>query len=158
MRYVAAIVLFISTHSYAFGEVKKFDALPICYITDDKVTVLTIIETSYEFEPKASAVLGYSSEKSRNYVSLDCYRKSGECEGFQISLKKLDKGGRLGLLDSSLIKDAKIVALSPNVVTIKVGAWRTIVVDFKLMRVDYKESGPTTEGRGAGLCGTKLAD
>ena len=136
--------------SSVFGEVLPLNSS--CSIfSNDRLIFQTIININYKFNKSVSDIIG-DNKKSREYWYIDCNLLDNKCRGFHISLDNAYNGKGVNLMDANFADDLDVISKSNKLITLKWGSYRTFTVDFELSRVEYRESGPTTEGRGIGKC------
>lgn len=88
---------------------------------------------------------------------LTCKLATSTCEGLKLNLTNVVTDGTVDLFDVGTVDDARVIARTASVATVKFGPWRQFTIDFERGAVSYVESGPTTEGRGEAKCATTVA-
>ena len=101
--------------------------------------------------------MGRSSDRTRVLWSITCSLDTRQCDAVSIDLERLDRGEEMHVWDLAKVKGMTVAAQSGNVITLTWPPYRTFILDLSTRRLEFRESGPAGEGRGAGVCNPRVA-
>lgn len=139
--------------STAVVNAKDLATTPFCAVGDNgDVYVFVVVDTTYSPAAEKFAALAPLLTPDRFLWNIQCDSRDGICKAVRIRLNKLNAGKPLDILDVTLISNMSVVSRTGNVLTLTWGPYRTFTLDLAVGQLLYRESGPTTEGRGSGEC------
>jgi hypothetical protein len=120
-----------------------------CIRFEGKVAVHALFSVRYAEHP--------DEPDSRQIYSILCDQTTKACVGQTLRLGAATKPVTIGILDIGAMDEARIIAETGNVVTIKWGPLRTFTADFSTGEIAFVESGEGlitghTEGRAVAHC------
>ncbi len=128
-----------------------------CVLTGKMLAVHAIVPTHWTFDEGTAKALGRKSQDGRQLWSFSCNLPDGNCyRAVVVDLEEADRSGDVRWKDVTLPVGMKIVTRTGSVLVLQFGPMRTLTVDIADGKVSYRESGPTTEGRGEARCTNTL--